>query len=294
MDLSSIIQASGVKKLLSDKLYLSIKFRKHFGYWMNWNNPKTFNEKLQWLKVYDRKKEYINYADKYEVKKIVAEKIGEEHIIPTYGVWNTFDEINFEKLPNQFVLKCTHDSGSVIICKDKINFDYLKARNRLEKGLKYDPYIDGREWVYKDIRPRIIAEKYMKPEIGDDLKDYKFFCFGGVPKVMFIASDRFTEDVETTFDFFDMDFNHLPIKNGHPNCLHNIEKPETFEEMKELAAKLSVGFPHIRIDFYEVGGHVYFGEYTFYHFGGAMNFEPDIWDEKFGDWILLPNESKID
>lgn len=294
MSLSYLIQKSGIKRLLSDKLYLSIKYRKHFGHWMSWKQPKTFNEKIQWLKIYDRKPQYIPLADKYEVKKIVSDLIGEEYVIPTYGVWNTFDDIDFDKLPNQFVLKCTHDSGSIVICKDKATFDFEAAKARLELGLKSDPYIDGREWVYKDIHPRIIAEKFLKSSSSDDLRDYKFFCFDGIPKVMFIASNRFTEGVETTFDYYDMSFKHLPIINGHPNSSQVIEKPKTFEKMKELAAKLSIGFPHIRVDFYDVDGYVYFGEYTFYHFGGAMTFEPEKWDLVFGEWIQLPAEKQIE
>ena len=288
MNFATLIQKSGIKNLIPDKTYLSIKFRKHFGYWMDWDNPKTFNEKLQWLKVYDRQPWYVPFADKYEVKLIVEKIIGQEYVIPTYGVWNSFDEIDFNSLPQEFVLKCTHDSGSVIICKDKSNFNYESAREKLDKCLKFNSYLGGREWVYKDIKPRIIAEKYIKPSEGDDLKDFKFFCFDGVPKIMFIASNRFTKGVETTFDYFDMDFNHLSIINGHPNSPVTIEKPVTFDRMKELAGRLSQNFPHIRIDFYEVNDQIYFGEYTFYHFGGAMNFEPSIWDERIGSWLNLP------
>lgn len=290
MDIRLMIENSGIKKLLSDKLYLSIKYRTHFGHWMDWNNPQTYNEKLQWLKLYDRNPAYIPMADKYEVKELVAKKIGREHVIPTYGVWDNFDEIDFSKLPDQFVLKCTHDSGSIVICKNKSSFDVESARTIINRGLKSDPYTCGREWVYKDIKPRIIAEKFIKPSEGEDLKDYKFFCFDGEPKMLFVASDRFSKDIETSFDYFDMDFNHLDVRNGHPNCAHPVSKPETFDKMKQLASKLSQGIPHVRVDFYDVDGDVLFGEFTFYHLGGAMNFEPGEWDLKFGQYITLPQK----
>ncbi len=258
---------------------------------MNLDNPKTYNEKLQWLKLHDRKPEYSRMVDKAGAKKYVASIIGEEYIIPTLAVYDRVEDIDFDALPNQFVLKCTHDSGGIVICKDKATLNKKAALRTLKKGLKTDYFYQNREWPYKNVRPRIIAEKYMSnnpnmPE--EELSDYKWFCFDGEPKVMFIATDRYNPKEETKFDFFDMDFNHLPFTNGHPNTTKKIGKPVGFETMKDLAAKLSKGMPQVRVDFYDVGGHIYFGELTFFHWSGMMPFTPNEWDYKFGEWITLP------
>ena len=227
-------------------------------------------------------------VDKYAAKKYVANIIGKQYIIPTLGVWETFDEIDFDKLPNQFVLKTTHDSGSVIICKDKTNFDKSHAREVLNGSLQRDFYLLGREWPYKNVPRRIIAEKYMEDKFGE-FRDFKFFCFDGKVKALFIATDRFTKGEDTKFDFFDVNFNHLPFTNGHPNAKLPIIKPETFDKMKELSEVLSYDQPHIRVDFYEVYGKIYFGELTFFHFSGLVPFNPIDWDYKFGEWIKLPS-----
>ena len=280
-----------IARLLSDKLYLSFKFRTHMGYWMDWKNPQTFNEKLQWLKVYDRHPEYTKMVDKVAAKDYVAGIIGKEYIIPTLAVYNSADEIDFDALPNQFVLKCTHDSGGIVVCKDKSKLDLNEAREKLRKGLKRTYIVQNREYPYKNVPRRIIAELYMEDESGE-LKDYKFFCFAGVPKYLFVATDRGKEGTETKFDFFDMDWNHLPFTNGHPNNPVTPEKPENFELMKELASKLSKGIPHVRVDLYNIQGKVYFGELTFFHWGGTVPFVPNEWDYKFGESIILPRRSK--
>ena len=274
---------------MDDKKYLQKLYKAAFGKELDWDNPQTFNEKLQWLKLYDRKPIYTTMVDKYEVKKYVAEKLGEEYIIPTLGVWDNFDDIDFDKLPDQFVLKCTHDSGGLVICKDKRKLDIATAKKKMEKALRTSFYSEFREWPYKDVKPRIIAEQYMADESGG-LIDYKFFCFDGVPRIMFIATDRENPNEETKFDFFDMDFNHLDIRNGHPNAKLPPRKPKRFELMKQLASKLSNGIPHVRVDMYEVNGKVYFGELTFYHWGGVVKFEPDSWDKILGDWLVLPRK----
>ena len=278
----------GCYKWMSDEKFLKMQFKNVFGYELDLENPQTYSEKLQWLKLYDRKDEYTKLVDKYEVKKIVAGKIGNKYIIPTIGVWNNFRDIDFEQLPNEFVLKCTHDSGGNVICKNKQEFDFKKAKAKINRCLKNNYYYQNREWPYKNVRPRIIAEKYMVDDSGYELKDYKFFCFNGEAKVMFIATDRSRTDTETKFDFYDMNFNHLALINGHPNNKKLIDKPSTFEEMKKLAECLSVGYPQVRVDFYEINGQVYFGEMTFYHWSGFKKFEPREWDKIFGDWIELP------
>lgn len=280
----------GWLKYLPDKAYLSILYRATLNKKINWDAPKTFNEKLQWLKVYDRNPVYCTMVDKYEAKQYASERIGDGYIVPVLGgPWSSFDEIDFDLLPDQFVLKTTHDCGGVVICKDKRSFNIPEARQFLEKHLRQNYYYNHREWPYKDIKPRIFAEKYLSDLAFDDLMDYKFFCFNGVPKLMFIATERQSKEQETKFDFFDMDFNHMPIINGHPNSSRTITKPVNFERMKELAAILSTGIPHVRVDFYESNGQLYLGELTFSHWSGFVPFEPKEWDEILGSWIRLPD-----
>ncbi|MXP74790.1 glycosyl transferase [Lachnospiraceae bacterium WCA-9-b2] len=280
--------ARGLMPFDTDEKYLYHKFKTRMGYYPDLANPKTFNEKLQWLKLYDRKPEYTKMVDKYAVKEYVADKIGKQYIIPTLGVWDRFEDIDFDTLPNKFVLKCTHDSGGLVIVRDKTKLDKSKAKKKLSKSLRTNYYRFGREWPYKDVQPRIIAEKYMEDKNTEELRDYKFFVFNGVVKAMFIATDRFKKGDETKFDFFDMEYRHLPLTNGHPNSNVIPKKPETFMEMKQLASKIAENLPNARVDFYEVNGRSYFGEITFYHWSGMTPFEPQEWDRKFGDWITLP------
>lgn len=276
-------------RLWPDKIYLKWYFYSRVGYKLDLNNPKTFNEKLQWLKLNNRKPEMVKMVDKVDAKEYVAKIIGEEYIIPTLGVYDSVDEIDFDKLPNQFVLKCTHDSGGIVICSDKSKLDIEAAKAKLRRGLKVNYYYQNREWPYKQVKPRIIAEQYMVDESGYELKDYKFFCFDGEVKLLFIASDRGSKTEETKFDFFDTDFNHLPFLNGHPNATKPIDRPKGFEEMKKIAARLSQGQPHLRVDLYDINGRIYFGELTFYHWSGMTPFEPKEWDYKLGEWIILPS-----
>lgn len=279
-----------VVALLPTKMWLSYCFKRKFGYKLDWKNPKAYSEKLQWLKVYDKNPLYTTLVDKYEVKKYIADVIGEQYIIPTLGVWDRFEDIDFDALPDRFVLKCTHDSGGLAIVKDKATFDKEKARKQFKIALARNPYSTNREWPYKNVKPRIIAEQYMENEATQDLRDYKFFSFDGVTRAMFIATERGSETEETKFDFFDMDYNHLDFRNGHPNADVLPEKPKCFDEMHALADKLSRGLPQVRVDFYEVNGWVYFGEMTFFHWSGMKPFEPAEWDRTFGDWITLPEK----
>ena len=281
---------SRLSHLMPDEAYLKCMYKAYLGKKLNLKNPQTFNEKLQWLKLYDRKREYIKIVDKFEVKEYISDKIGKEYIIPTLGVWDKFDDIDFDALPKQFVLKCTHDSGSVVICRDKSKFDAEAAKKKLARKLKSNLFWHGREWPYKNVKPRIIAEQFMEDEKTSELRDYKFFFFDGAVKALFIATDRQKEGEEVKFDFFDPDFNRLQFRQGHPNATVLPDKPLCFEKMKELAAKLSVGIPHVRVDFYEVNGKIYFGEMTFFHFCGIVPFNPEEWDKKFGDWITLPKK----
>ena len=255
---------------------------------MNLDNPQTFNEKLQWLKIHDRKPIYTTMADKYAVKKYVADKIGGKYIIPTLGVWESFEDINFDILPNQFVLKCTHDSGGIIIVKDKNNFDKKSARKLLERNLIRNFYYCGREWPYKNVPPRIIAEKYMEDSQDKELRDYKFDCFDGKVHALLLVTNRHGKG-KMYFDYFDSEFSHLNLTNHwHSNAPVTPRKPYSFDTMIELAKILSTGIPHVRVDFYEMNGRVYFGEMTFYDNSGFLKIHPDDWEIEWGNLIRLP------
>ena len=425
-------------KWLSDEAYIKLMFRLYMGHKLNLKSPTTFSEKIQWLKLYNRRPEYTMMVDKYAVKDYVAKTIGEEYIIPTIGVWDRPEDIEWDSLPDQFVLKTTHGGGNtgVVICKDKSTFDIQNAVEKLKKSLKEDLYIALREWPYKDVPKRIIAEKYISPapnvvdipdykwycfngepkfcqvildrnsnetidffdtdwqhqefsgmnpmagpgwshaavlperpanletqiliarelskdlpysridlyETGEgiyfgeitfypgsglgrfrpdeynellgemvnlpgqngggliikklqnnklyitkvDLSDYKFFCFDGEVKALFVGTERQSGDVK--FDYYDADFNHLDIVQSHPMSGKVIVKPDNFDQMKQLASKLSIGIPHVRVDMYNVSGKIYFGELTFFHHGGITPFHPEEWDNTFGSWIKLPGK----
>lgn len=277
---------------LPDALYLKIMFRLKMGYCLDLKTPKTFNEKLQWLKLYNRKPEYTLMVDKFEAKRIATRILGKEYVIPTIGVWDKFDDIDFSLLPDSFVLKSTNGGGGggVVICRDKNVFDKSLAAKRLNSSLKTSIYKHLKEWPYKNVKPRILAENFMVDESGE-LRDYKFYCFNGEPKVFLVASERFSRH-RTYFDYFDMDGNHLPFTQGGENNPVIPKLPSNFEKMKIIAQKLSQGIPHVRIDLYSVDEIVYFGEFTFFDSSGFEKFTPNEWDEKFGEWIKLPFERK--
>lgn len=280
--------------LFSDKLYLSLRFRCQMGKWIDWKNPKTFNEKLQWLKVYNRRPEYTAMVDKAEAKHYAASIIGEEHIIPTLGVWDRFDEIDFSRFPDKFVLKTTNGGGGggVVICRDKSTFDKEDARKKLEQSLHSSIYRSFREWPYKNVKPRIIAEQYMTDSLQSDekeeLSDYKFFCVNGTAHNVMLCYDRQSGD--TKFYFFDRDWNLLRLnKRGlAAPADFSIPKPKAVDEMFRIAGELSKGLPFARVDLYDVNGKIYFGEITFYPQSGFdANLLPDT-DRMFGDLIELP------
>lgn len=277
------------RHISNDRRYLQWEYFLGMKKILNLKTPLTFNEKIQWMKLYDRNPLYTTLVDKATVKDYIVEVMGNDDIIiPTIGIWDRFDDINFEKLPDSFVLKTTHDSGGVIVCPEKLKLDIEAARKKLEKSLAHNYYLEHREWPYKHVRPRIIAEKYLVDESGTELKDYKFFCFNGEPKMLFIATDR---PFDTRFDFFDIDFNHLPFTQGHPHAIKPIEKPRNFEKMIEIARQLSKGLNQVRVDLYNVDGKIYFGELTFAHFSGNVPFKPAIWDRTIGDWWTLPEKT---
>ena len=275
----------------NDELYLRILFFLKQRKVLHLKNPQTFSEKLQWLKLYDRKPEYTTMVDKYAVKEYVANIIGEEYIIPTIGVWDKPEDIDWDSLPDKFVLKTTHGGGNtgVVVCKDKNQLDKSDAIKKLNKSMKQDLYKFQREWPYKNVPKKIIAEVYMEDVKTKELRDYKFFAFDGIVKALFIATERGRGNVK--FDFFDANFNHLDLIQQHPMSGVEIPKPSCFDQMKDIASKLSVGLPHVRVDLYEVNGKVYFGEFTFSHHGGVVPFHPKEWDFKFGSWLKLPDKS---
>lgn len=274
---------------IDDKSFLEILYKRKFGKNLNLEDPKTFNEKMQWLKLYDRNPKYTNMVDKYEAKKYVSNIIGKEYIIPTLGIWDKFEDIDFKKLPNTFVLKPTHTSGNVFICKDKNQIDYKKLKKGVDKWLKRNYYYTGREWPYKNIKPRIIAETYMKNKDEVGLKDYKLMCFNGKVKCSFVCSNRNSKE-GLNVDFYDLNWNKMPFTRHYPNSKENIKKPINYELMIELSEKLAADIPFVRVDFYEVNGKLYFGELTFYPGSGFEEFYPEEYDKILGDMLELPQQ----
>lgn len=267
--------------------YLKMVYRIKTGEKLHLKNPVGFNEKLNWLKLNHIHPEYTQLVDKLAVRDYIREKIGEDYLFPLLGSWDSFDDIDFDALPDKFVLKCNHDSGSVKLITDKSKMDKAALKAFFERRLAMNAYCLGREYPYKDVPPKMMAEAFMEAPDGGGINDYKFFCFQGKPKLLFVATDRATD---VRFDFFDMDFQHLDIVNIHEQSGKEIQKPSCFEEMKSLAETLSQGMEFVRIDLYEIGGRVYFGEFTFFHGGGFYLFHPAHWEKDLGD--LLPLEQQ--
>lgn len=271
---------------MNDKTYLKLFYRGVMGKKLNLKDPKTFNEKLQWLKLYDRKLEYSKMVDKYEAKLYVADKIGEEYIVPNYGIWDNFDDIDFDKLPDQFVLKCTHDCGGLIICRDKSKLDINGAREKINKCLKKEYFWDSREWPYKAVKPRIIAEKYMENSTRG-LRDYKFYCFNGKVPYLYI-SEGLEDHATANISFLTRDWEFAPFgRSDYAPFSELPEKPEKFEKMLKIAEKLSEGHAFLRVDLYEIQGDIYFSELTFSPCSGMMPFTKEEWNNKLGDMIDL-------
>lgn len=276
---------------MPDREYIEKRFKATQRYPLDLEHPRTFNEKLQWLKLYNRKPEYTMMVDKYKVREYIAETIGEEYLIPLLGLWDDPEEIDFDSLPDQFVLKCNHNSGlGMYICKDKSKLDIKKVKADLRKGLKQDYYLTGREWPYRDVPRKIICEKYMEDRRLAELRDYKFFCFGGVAKCYKIDFDRF---IEHRANYYDMDHNVLKLGETicPPDFNKEIKPPKSIERMKKLAEKLSANTPFLRVDFYDVNGNVYFGELTFFPASGFGTFTDSKWDDVLGSWIPLPQKT---
>lgn len=299
-------------RILPDKQYLKIKYKIAYGRKLDLKNPKSYNEKLQWLKLYNRNPEYTSLVDKYEVKKYIKEKIGEEYIVPTIGIYDSFENIDFSKLPDKFVMKCTHDSGGIVVCKNKANLDMVKAKKTIKNSLSNNFYYHAREWPYKNIKPRIIIEKYL--DIDEDMNcsynesdsiinaeelqyvsgllDYKFMCFDGKVKLMFldigVIGNGTGHAKEYYRNVYDRNFNLLEVIETRENYPKPINKPKNFDKMVEIAETLSKGISHVRVDLYNVNGRIYFGEMTFFHGSGLSNyFVPENWNDKLGSYIDL-------
>lgn len=275
--------ANGVFNWLPDKIYIQLLYYCKTGRFINLDAPATFNEKLQWLKLYDRNYKYIKLVDKIEAKHVVGRLIGQEHIVPIYGIWKNANAIDFSGLPNEFVLKCNHDQGSVILVKDKTIIDKDKTIYFLNRRLKRSPYPGTREYIYSKIERRIFAEKYL----GDSIIDYKFYCFSGEPKFLY-CGQGLTENHTLKIDFFDMEWNRMPFYRTDYERLGNVAKPKTFNEMVMIAKELSKGLPFVRIDLFEVNDNVYFSEFTLCPASGFMPFVPEEYDMIVGNWLELP------
>lgn len=288
-EIVSILNARGYLRFVSDRKWIEYRFFQTFDRKLDLDRPSSFNEKLQWLKLNYKNPMCTLMVDKITAKDYVAEHIGDDiEIIPTLGVWDSFDEIEWNSLPEQFVLKCNHDSGGLVICRDKSHLDKEAAKRKINKCLKKNYFWHGREWVYKDTKPRILAEKYMENEGQPEISDYKFYCFDGEVKCLYVSTGM--ENHHTArVGFFDTEFKPMPFKRTDYETYEKVpEIPTTFEKMKELAARLSKGFPFLRVDLYEIDGKVYFSELTFIPCSGWMTFEPEAWDFKMGEWLTLP------
>ncbi len=292
---AQLFAAHGLFRKMSDKQYLSMMYRFFYNgkKKLNLENPQTLTEKIQWLKLYDRRPIYTSMVDKYEVKKIIAERVGTEHVIPALGIYDKFEEIDFDKLPEQFVLKCTHDSGGIYFCRDRAKFNKEDAKVFFEKRLARSSYDQSREWAYKNVRPRIVAEPYMEGLGNSDSVEYKVSCFDG--KVEFLTVCRGIAHISFdgwTNDFYDREFRFLPFRTKHHNNSGiDHQKPEQLQEMIEFCEKVAEGIPYLRVDFYLLKGKIYFGEATFYTWGGFMHFTPPEWDKKLGDLVHLPEKT---
>lgn len=281
--LSKLWRLKVIQKVLPDKWFYNIEFYAHLGYKINWKNPQTYNEKLHWLKLNDRQEWYKDILDKEEVKKYISMKVGEKYINKTIQIYNDFDEINFMTLPNEYVIKTTHDSGSVYIKRkgDIVNISDLKKR--FNKSMKKNYFTEHREWGYKKIKPRIIIEELFL--VDDKIpKDYKIFCFDGEPKFFFIASDR---GISTKFDFFDINWNKIPVQQYYPNSNYKFEKLKNWDEVIHIVKEISKEFKHVRVDLYTDENRIKIGELTLYHFGGIKKFNPPEYDKIFGEYIKL-------
>lgn len=281
------LDANHLTPWLSDAAFSKIAFKQKMGYKLNLKNPVTFNEKLQWLKINDHRPEYTDLVDKIKAKEIVGKTIGQEYIVPMYGVWDRAEEIDFDSLPDQFVLKCNHDQGSVILVPDKRKLDRVRAVAELNKCLNRNIFYGTREFPYKNVPPKVFAEQYLQ----SDITDYKFYCFNGEPKFLYCGMGMLRAHAGNV-DFFDLDWNLMPFYRTDYGRLGMVPKPECLDEMIQISRKLSAGVPFVRIDLFEVEGKVYFSEFTLCPASGFMKFVPEQYDKIVGEWLKLPDQTE--
>ena len=288
----SALSRLGFYNYMSDREYLQRLFKYRMGRELDIDTPRTFSEKLQWLKIYNRRPEYSVMVDKYAVKKFVADKIGAEYVVPLIGVYESPDEIDFDSLPDKFVIKCTHNGGEGnAICRDKAAFDFESRKKVIRRALTKNYYPASREWPYKNVPPRVIVEQYIQDGDRLNLPVYKIFCFNGEPKLIQAIQDDKTK--QETIDYFDTEWNRLQLRQNYPNSKNPLPRPECLSEMLELAAKLSTGVPHVRVDLYQANGKVYFSEFTFFSDAGMVDFDPPEWNNKLGEWLILPEKHNV-
>ncbi len=275
--------------LMSDKFFIRVAWKQYMGYELELNHPQTYNEKLQWLKLYDHNPLYTVLVDKYRVKKWVADRIGEEHVIPTLAVYESVNDIRLDRLPDQFVLKCNHDSGSIVLCHEKSGFDFERNKKKLEASLNTNYYWVSREWPYKNVERVVMAEPLLS-DIG--INDYKIYCFNGMPVMILIVSERFSSKEGPFYNYYNLQGELLPIRwGGKNNPKEEFVSPDSLDQMIEMAKILSEGLPHVRLDFYNIDGHIYFGEYTFFDSAGFDRINPVEWDNRLGTLLVLPNQN---
>ena len=292
-----ILSSLGFFNWIDDERYIKKQYSAIIGKPLDLDNPKSFSEKLQWLKLYDHNPQYTIMADKYRVREYVSNIIGSDYLIPILGVWNRARDINFDQLPQAFVLKCNHNSGGgMCICKDKSRLDVDEVVIGLERELSRNYYWPFREWAYKDIKPRVIAEQYMEDKetknIVNTLINYKFYCFNGEPRFLYVGTDDVSSGKkgELRLTFYDLEMRRVPFyRSDHKELSFDVQKPDCFDEMIRIARLLSKDIPFVRVDLYCINDKVYFSELTFYPGGGVSPFEPQEWENKMGDWIVLPN-----
>ncbi len=277
------LERRGLMDWLGDESYLKLIYRLTFRRKLNLHKAEAYTEKLAWYKLHWRYDLAKICTDKLMVRDYVREKIGQKYLIECYGSWDSFDDIDFAALPDAFVLKATNGTGDVVICRNKAELDIDKARAVINKYSKRQIATKTREWAYYGLPHKILAERYIAGQDGRAIKDYKFLCFHGEPRIVLVCSER---DIEVKFDFFDLNWNHIPVSTEADNN-PDIERPEHLDEMIEVSRRLSGDFPHVRVDLYDEGGRVYFGELTFYHAGGTRRFIPDDWDFKIGEFFDL-------
>ena len=281
-----VLTKNGYYNSWSDEKYLKYKYRLKLNKKLNLEAPTLYTEKLQWLKINDRNSLYTKMVDKYEAKGYIEDKVGKNYCVPTIGIYDNFEDINFDNLPNEFVLKCTHNSGGIIICKDKNKLDIEAAKKKVNGSLNYNHFYTGREWPYKNVKPRIIIEKLLKNDDCSDVVEYNLFCFDGIPKL--IMTCHGDKRVKRYNDFYDINFNKLDLKCEDDNSDMVLVKPVYFDELIEISKKLSKNLPQLRVDLYVCNNKIYVGELTFFHWSGLCKFVPEIWDKKMGDWLNLP------